>query len=212
MSARLLLVRHGQTRWHAENRYAGTSEVELTQRGVAQAGQLADYLRQVPAGNRPTAVYSSPQGRALRTAEPSAEALGLPLQVVPDLAEVHFGLAEGRTRDELRAENPECVDRFLADPVTGAFPGAEPPEDAAERGTAALRWIAADRDEQGPTLVVAHNTLLRLCLCRLLGVPLRSYRTVFPLVANAAITEIEIDGEATGLLRLNHSARGGHAL
>ncbi|MBK6043561.1 histidine phosphatase family protein, partial [Streptomyces sp. MBT55] len=40
MTTRLLLVRHGETEWHAENRYAGVTDVALTPRGVAQATDL----------------------------------------------------------------------------------------------------------------------------------------------------------------------------
>ncbi|WP_248966102.1 histidine phosphatase family protein [Sphaerisporangium perillae] len=39
----LVLVRHGETVWHAENRYAGLSDIELTPRGHAQAAQLAAW-------------------------------------------------------------------------------------------------------------------------------------------------------------------------
>jgi probable phosphoglycerate mutase len=209
MSTRLLLARHGQTRWHAENRYAGSSEVALTDRGFEQARALAGHLAQLPVGERPTALYCSPQERAQCTAAPSAAALGLEVRAVEDLREVHFGMAEGRTRKELRAQAPEVLDRFLEDPVAGAFPGSEPPAQAAQRGADALREIASGHDDRGPVLVVAHNTLVRLSLCRLLGIPLRTYRVVFPLVVNAAISEIGINGEQTSLLRLNHSPRGG---
>ncbi|WP_037318268.1 histidine phosphatase family protein [Amycolatopsis orientalis] len=202
MVARLLLVRHGQTEWHAENRYAGSSDVALTEEGLRQAEELAGFA--VAAG--PSSVFCSPQSRARRTAEPSAEALGLPLRVIDELREVHFGLMEGRTRDELAATDPDAVARFLADPVTGAFPGSEPPGDAAARGAKALRGIAAEVPGE-TVLVVAHNTLIRLTLCELLGIPLETYRTVFPRLDNAAVTEIAIDGTRTGLLRLNQPAR-----
>lgn len=201
MVARLLLARHGQTEWHAENRYAGSSEVALTAEGFRQADELAGFAEAV----KPSAVFCSPQSRARRTAEPSAETLGLGLRVVDELREVHFGLMEGRTRDELAASDPEVVARFLADPVAGAFPGAEPTKDAAARGARALRGIA--EEVPGETvLVVAHNTLIRLTLCELLGIPLETYRTVFPRLDNAAVTEIAIDGARTGLLRLNQPA------
>ncbi|MFC3450699.1 histidine phosphatase family protein [Amycolatopsis speibonae] len=202
MVARLLVARHGQTEWHAENRYAGSSEVALTDEGLEQAGELAGFA----AAAGPTAVFCSPQSRARRTAEPSAEALGLPLRVVDELREVHFGRMEGRTRDELAAADPDAVARFLANPVTGAFPGSEPPRDAAARGARALRGIAAEVPGE-TVLVVAHNTLIRLTLCALLGIPLETYRTVFPRLDNAAVTEIAIDGARTGLLRLNQPAR-----
>ncbi|MBN6036922.1 histidine phosphatase family protein [Amycolatopsis sp. 195334CR] len=199
MGTRLLLTRHGQTVWHAENRYAGSSEVDLTEEGLAQAERLATVVtaRQDP----PVALYCSPQDRARRTAEPAARALGLRPRIVEDLRETHFGVGEGRTRAELAETDPEVVERFLANPVTGAFPGAEPPAEAAARGAAALREIAAA--ETGPVLVVAHNTLLRLALCELLGIPLHTYRTVLPLLANASPSEVDIDGTRTGLLSLN---------
>lgn len=201
MVARLLLARHGQTEWHAENRYAGSSDVALTEAGLRQADELAGFAAAV----EPAAVFCSPQSRARRTAEPSAEALGLPLRVVDGLREVHFGLMEGRTRAELAATDPEVVARFLADPVAGAFPGSEPPGEAAARGAGALRGIAEEAPGE-TVLVVAHNTLIRLTLCALLGIPLETYRTVFPRLDNAAVTEIAIDGTRTGLLRFNQPA------
>ena len=44
--ATLLLARHGQTVWHAENRYAGgASDVDLTPAGIEQACALAAFAR-----------------------------------------------------------------------------------------------------------------------------------------------------------------------
>ncbi|RZQ60564.1 histidine phosphatase family protein [Amycolatopsis suaedae] len=197
MGTRLLLTRHGQTVWHAENRYAGSSEVALTPEGHEQARRLGEAVATLPV----TALYCSPQERARITAAPAAKTLGLEPVIVDDLREVHFGVMEGRTLDELRADDPEAARRFVADPVTGTFPGAEPAAEAARRGAAALTAIAGRED--GPVLVVAHNTLLRLSLCALLGIPLRDYRTVLPGLRNAACTELEFRGGRAGLLRLN---------
>lgn len=52
-------------------------------------------------------------------------------------------------------------------------------------------------------LVVAHNTLLRIALCELLGLPLGRYRRIFPRLENGAVTEIEIRGPETALRSLN---------
>ncbi|MGW2515987.1 histidine phosphatase family protein, partial [Streptomyces sp. NPDC001617] len=82
------------------------------------------------------------------------------------------------------------------------FPGAEDPAAAATRGAAALHRIAAAHDG-GRVLVVAHNTLLRLVLCRLLSLPLAEYRRVFPQLRNAAVSEIRMDEGVTALLSLN---------
>ncbi|MEU2685526.1 histidine phosphatase family protein [Streptomyces hygroscopicus] len=198
MSARLLLVRHGETVWHTENRYAGTSDIALTERGHRQARALAQW-----AGRRGAdAVACSPLSRARRTAEPAAEALGLVPEVIEDLRELYFGWGEGRTIAEMEAEDPAAVRAFRHDPVTGAFPGSEPPGQAAARAVAALRGLAAAH-EGGTVLVVAHNSLLRIALCALLGIPLGRYRAVLPRLDNAAVTEIETDGEVTALRSLN---------
>lgn len=203
--ATLLLARHGQTVWHAENRYAGgDSDVDLTPTGVEQARLLAAYARD----RGVDAVVASPVRRARETAAPAGAALGVEVAVVPDLREVRFGIVEGRTLDEVAREEPggaALVDRFRADPVAHPFPGAEPAAEAAERAVAALRGVAAGAP--GATvLVVAHNTLLRLALCVLLGVPVARYRHVFPRLDNAAVTEIRLSPDPvqpTALLSLN---------
>ncbi|TYB52224.1 histidine phosphatase family protein [Nonomuraea sp. PA05] len=64
----LVLVRHGETVWHAENRYAGLTDVALTPRGLAQAARLAEWA----AGAGLEAVWASPLSRARITAETAA--------------------------------------------------------------------------------------------------------------------------------------------
>lgn len=192
---RLFVARHGETVWHAENRYAGVSDIALNDTGRRQAEALGRWA----AGAGIDALWASPLGRARATAAPAAAALGLPLKVDADLTEVDFGSAEGRTLSELP---PDQVAAFRADPVDAPFPGAEDPRKAAARGAAALRHVAAAHPGER-VLVVAHNTLLRLTLCELLGIPLPRYRQVFPKVLNCALTELEIDGTETGLLAYN---------
>ncbi|MBB3050965.1 putative phosphoglycerate mutase [Prauserella isguenensis] len=199
MGGRVLLVRHGETTWHAENRYAGSSDVALTDRGTAQAAALARHV--TLAAEPPVAVHSSPLSRAVATAEPVATALGLAVDVEPEFREAHFGVAEGRTLCELPED---VVARFRADPVTGAFPDAEKPVAVAERAVAAIGRIAEHAEHAGgPALVVAHNTLLRLALCHLLDIPLPAYRRALPRLENVAITEIGIDAGHASLYRLN---------
>lgn len=190
---RLLLVRHGQTVWHRENRYAGAdSDIDLTPAGHAQAERLAAWAR----ATAPDVVASSPVRRAQETAQASADAVGVTLQVVPELREVTFGVAEGHTISELESVDAHMVDAFRADPVRSPFPGSEAPEVAAERGASALHRLAVD-SPGGTVLVVAHNTLLRLALCRLLGIPVARYRQVFPRLDNAAVTELRLSTDAS---------------
>lgn len=198
MTARLLLVRHGETEWHAENRYAGISDVALTREGRLQARRLGDWA----AAHDVHALACSPLTRARETATPAARTLGLPLCVLQDLREVDFGWGEGRTIQEMTDADPEAVAAFRADAERGALPGSEPPAATAARVTGALRELAAAHPGR-TVLVVAHNTALRIALCALLGIPLGRYRLALPRLENAAVTEIEVSGEQTALRSLN---------
>ncbi|MGW6454793.1 histidine phosphatase family protein [Streptomyces sp. NPDC055078] len=198
MASRLLLVRHGETVWHAENRYAGVTDVALTPKGLDQAAALGSWA----AGSGVDTIACSPLSRARLTARPAAAALGREPEVVGGLREVDFGWAEGRTIEEMARADPEAVRRFREDAGSGGFPGSEPLPQAAARATSALRELAG-RHPEGRVLVVAHNTLLRIALCELLGLPLGRYRRIFPRLDNGAVTEIEISGQDTALRALN---------
>lgn len=196
-----ILVRHGETLWHAENRYAGRTDVPLTEHGHKQAAALGAWA----AGRRLDAVLSSPLSRARLTAEPAAAALGLALRVDERLYEVDFGRGEGLTRAEMGERFPAELSAFLADPVAHHLPGGENPAAAATRAIACLTDIQQEVPD-GRVLVVAHSTLVRLVLCGLLGIPLAHYRQVFPRLENGALTELRLLGDRASLLRLNASA------
>jgi 2,3-bisphosphoglycerate-dependent phosphoglycerate mutase len=199
MSATLLLARHGQTIWHAENRYAGVSDIALTDTGRAQAQALGRWAAAHPVD----AIWTSPVSRAVATAEPACHALGLTPHTEPDLRECDFGVVEGRTLAEFATEDPNAAQAFRTDPVANPFPRAENPMAAATRGATALRRIAAAHPGER-ALVVAHNTLLRLVLCTLLSIPAREYRRVFPRLRNAAISELRVNSDGSAaLLSLN---------
>jgi probable phosphoglycerate mutase len=181
----LVLARHGRTQWHHPNRYAGHSDVPLDAVGARQAQGLARWAR----GAEFTALVCSPLSRARDTIAPTAEATALVPVVEPRLRELHFGIAEGRTLAEVRADDPALVSRFEADPATHHFPGGEPPAAAVARALDALTALAATHPG-GRVLVVAHNTLIRLVTCAVLGVPLAEYRRRLPVLDPVATTTL----------------------
>lgn len=198
MSTRIVLTRHGESEWHADNRYAGRSDIELTERGRSQAKALGEWAGDADLA----AIYASPQRRAHESALPAAERAGLEIGVDDRLRELDFGVAEGRTRAEMDRDLPDDLAAFRHDPVTHHFRDGEKPDVAADRCLAALTEIATAHDG-GRVLVVAHSTTFRLTLCRLLGLPLASYRGIFPHLDNCALNEIALDGDRVSLLSLN---------
>lgn len=190
---RLLLARHGQTPWHRDNRYVSTTDINLTETGYEQASALARRARREGVD----LVLSSPLTRALETAKPAAAALGLDPKTDERLRELDFGDWEGRTLAEIRAEDPEGVRRFEESAEDG-FPGGEPLEGGADRVLEAFADLSGSHPGR-TVLVVAHNTLLRLALCRMLGAPLGQYRRLMPRVVNGAVSEVRF-GETGGAL------------
>jgi|UniRef100_A0AAU3HWN7 probable phosphoglycerate mutase len=197
-STTLLLARHGQTVWNAEKRYAGVSDVGLTEEGRAQAKALGRWAAAHPVD----AIWTSTMSRAVATAEPACQALGLAPRSEPGLRECDFGVLEGRTFAEFELENPVRAKAYRADPVSYPFPEAEDPRAAAARGTRALRRIAEIHPGER-VLVVAHNSLLRLVLCTALSIPLGEYRRVLPGLRNGAVTELRVEDGSAALLSLN---------
>lgn len=199
----LVLARHGETVWHTENRYAGRTDVALSPTGHAQAEQLGRWA----AAAGVEAVWSSTLSRARDTAAAASRAAGLDLREDARLCELDFGDAEGLTVAEMELRFPGATRAFQTDPVEHHLPGGEDPRRAVERSLAALREIAAER-ESGRVLVVFHTTLIRLTVCRILGVPLGDYRRLFPFLRNCAITEVRLDGERGALLEFNTPVDG----
>jgi probable phosphoglycerate mutase len=215
----LYLVRHGETPWHAENRYCGRTDLPLTGNGRRQAEALAGWAARLH-GTAATAdsaiadsavgaevgglvaVYSSPLIRARDTAALAAAAAGVPLEIDDRLVELDFGEAEGLTSAEMRRRWPERRAAFEADPVAYPLPGGEDPRAAIVRGGAALAEIGA-RHPYGSVLVVCHSTLLRLLTCQLTGIDPSRYRAEFPTVANTSGAVLRHDGAAWTVLEFN---------
>jgi broad specificity phosphatase PhoE len=186
----LHLIRHGETEWHAENRYAGRSDIRLTDRGLRQAAALAASAPRLDLG----LVASSQLRRAVETAAPLAAAAGVPHRVDARFEEVDFGRGEGLTRDEMGRRFPVDLDAFLARPASHPLPGGEPGAAAVERAFAGLAALVAEhREDAGAIALVAHTTLIRLMLCTFLGLPLDEYRRRFPVVGNVTVTTVRVD-------------------
>ncbi|MGA8491110.1 MAG: histidine phosphatase family protein [Terriglobales bacterium] len=195
---RLALVRHGETIWHAENRYAGSTDIPLSPRGLEQAEWLAEWAATADLA----AIWVSPLLRARETAAPSERATGIAARVDERLREIHFGKAEGLTNSQIEQSFPDAFAGFQSDPVSHPLPEGEDPRDVVRRAIECFKDIQTAHP-RGRVLVVTHNTLIRLALCQLLGVPLSRYRTAFPMIANGALSEIRLHDGSVSLLKLN---------
>ena len=103
MSARLLLVRHGQSQWNLENRFTGWWDVDLTDKGVEEARAAGRLMKEK--GVEPACCFTSVQTRAIRTLHLALWEMGrLWLPVTKDwhLNERHYGGLTGLNKQEMR--------------------------------------------------------------------------------------------------------------
>jgi broad specificity phosphatase PhoE len=188
-----LLLRHGQTPMSVERRYAGRSDVPLTEVGVAQAAAAAKRL--ATAGL--DAIVSSPLQRAVRTAEEVAAVTGLPVATDDGFRETDFGAWEGLTFAEVRERWPSEMTAWLADPAV-APPGGESFAAVSERVTAALARVLAGRPGQR-VLLVSHVTPIKtLVTAALLAPPPALFRMHLDV---AALCEIDWYADGPAVLR-----------
>ncbi|TCC58822.1 histidine phosphatase family protein [Kribbella pittospori] len=155
------LARHGQTEWNVEGRRQGRLDSPLTPHGLLQAQRNAALVRR----EQIDAVFTSPLGRARRTAEILAEAVEL--QVLDDLAEVAHGEWSGLTSAEIDSGWPGQRTAREKDKYSFRFPGGESYADAELRAVRALESIAATGSRR--PLLVSHEMIGRLLVKQLAG-------------------------------------------
>jgi broad specificity phosphatase PhoE len=158
----LYITRHGETTFNAEGRYAGSTDVDLSETGISQARELAEKL----AGLQIAAIVSSPLLRARKTAEIIA-AGRYAIRVMEEFAERDCGVYEGLTRQEAKRQYPQLWASGCTRLVDGAPAGGETIrtcDDRVGRGLARLKREFAPE----PILLVSHAFVSRTIHRRLM--------------------------------------------
>jgi broad specificity phosphatase PhoE len=168
---RIYLIRHGATTLTAEDRFAGSTDVPLSDGGREQARCLAQRL----SGLSVAAVYASPLGRTMETARILAEAHSLEVQPCDGLREISHGQWEQLTRQDVERRFPAEAAAWEEDPFTFAPKGGESGLSVTARALPALIDIVRHHEDQS-VIVVSHKATIRLLLSSLLGFDPRRYR------------------------------------
>jgi 2,3-bisphosphoglycerate-dependent phosphoglycerate mutase len=105
MVGTLVLLRHGESEWNAQNLFTGWVDVDLTARGEAEAARGGTLLARH--GLLPDVVHTSLLRRAIRTAElalAACDRLWIPVARSWRLNERHYGALQGKDKSQVRAE------------------------------------------------------------------------------------------------------------
>jgi broad specificity phosphatase PhoE len=183
--ARLYLIRHGRP---AAVWGGGDDDPGLDEAGQAQARAARDWLLALPAAERPTKVVSSPLRRCRETAEPTAQALGVAVEIDERVGEIPTPVALPA------AERGPWLRKAFAG--TWAEIGGDLDYDAWRHA------IAASLAARGNTAVFSHYVATNAVVSQLLGDPrVRAFRP-----DHASITVLETDGAVLTLVEKGREA------
>src|SRR6185295_17142649 len=152
MKTRVFLVRHGATTLSADDRFAGSTDVPLSEEGRWQVERLSDRLAAAPI----TAAYCSPMRRTIDTADVVARPHALKATTVDGLREIDHGRWEGRRRAEVQQEFAAEYAEWERDPFAFAPLGGESGMQVLARALPAMDAIVA-RHPGESVLVVSHK-------------------------------------------------------
>jgi phosphoserine phosphatase len=120
---RIVLVRHGDVPGIAPPAFRGRTDLKLTARGIRQAEASRDRLA---SSFQFDSVYTSPLLRCVRTGDIIAEPHRPTPASLAGLTDIDYGAWQGRTYDEVQADQPALFEAWLAAPHLAAIPGAKP--------------------------------------------------------------------------------------
>lgn len=198
---KLILIRHGESVFNLKKRYTGQLDVPLTEKGVEQARITAEYILK---NYKIDAVYSSDLSRAIETAKPIAEPLGLDIKTDRRLREINSGKWQGLPFDTVKEKYKEDYEFYKNNPLTARMTGGEGAVDVLERAYAAILDIAAENSGK-TVLVSSHNGTLKYLQVPMLGIGIDDVKSL----PNNSITELEVEGEEFNVIKLGYDGHLG---
>jgi len=145
------LCRHGETTSDVEDRYGGEYDDSLTEKGRAQAKELAEKL--APA--KVKLIYTSPKKRAQETAQILSEVLGARIEIIENLRERNnYGVLTGLTKKEAKETLPFFVKELEENSPNHKVKGSEPFLKFKERVLSSFNFIMSQTEED--CIIVTH--------------------------------------------------------
>lgn len=196
----IILVRHGHVLGITPERFRGRTDLELTGRGRLQARATARYVAQ---RWHPVAIYTSPMGRCLATAEEVRRACGAPVLVLQELNDLDYGEWTNREHSEISKTYPELYQRWKQSPDLMQFPGGENLPRRAEQIAAALR-LALESHVDDTVVMVSHDSSNRVLLLQAVQLPLSAYWSLTQDLC--AVSEIQLGRTQRRVVSMNETA------
>lgn len=157
---KFILVRHGETTANVKRLFCGHMDVQLTEKGLAQAEEVAIRLKD----RKVDKIISSDLSRAFNTASIINQYHNLEIKKEKSLREINFGDCEGYTYEELVEMKPEAFKKKNVGQWDFTFPGGENLEVLTKRVMKTLDEVRHKSNQTDTVLVVVHAGVIRSVL------------------------------------------------
>jgi len=185
------LIRHGEP--EGGPMYRGSKDDPLSEAGWQQMRSA------VTESDHWDAIVTSPMLRCVCFAQELADTREIPLHKDERLREINFGEWEGRTADEVMANDGERLSQFWANPVAHTPPGGETAKDFNRRVTESWHHWREELAGQ-KVLIVCHGGVIRMVVADVMNIPLEhSFSSV--ATPYACRSRIQVDTSAHGLFQ-----------
>lgn len=182
---KLIFVRHGQTDWNVQGKIQGSYDSELNSTGINQAMKLSEKLLSL--NYKFSKIYSSPQKRALKTAEILSKSSNVDYVLMKDLQEMNMGKWEGLSWKEVEEKYPTEYKKWYLNRRYTKTPDGESYEDMLERVLKSIDKIINENTHD--VVIVSHSAVIMCLQCYVTNTPFNEmlkFKT-----KNANITEID---------------------
>ncbi len=166
---KLYLLRHGETVWNKQKKIQGQLNSPLTEEGIEKLKKTAETLERTDFQG----VYTSHMERTVETAgiilDKNRKNMEKPVKIekMRELNEIHFGIWQGKTYEEIKKEYPQEYDNYFNSPdkYRARVIGGEDLSEGLERFLGGMEKIVSfekTRSGSGKILIITHGTVLEL--------------------------------------------------
>lgn len=191
----IYLLRHGETQ--GSSRFHGSTNIALSEHGWTQ---MWATVENEPHWNR---IISSPLSRCADFAQALSQQHDIPLKLDARIKEIHFGLWEGKSAEEIMSDDVDALTRYWQDPTQYTPQDGESLTDFEVRVLSFWHEIISQYRGK-KVLLIAHGGVIRLLLCHILQRPLQ--RILEVEVAHATIHTIRIEHTQQHIQPQRHTA------
>ncbi len=193
---RLYLLRHGETEWNTKRITQGTTDIELTARGIEQAQNVANRL----VSEKIDYIYASNLSRAYETARIIGKTIGVDVETASGIREMHFGGWQGLSVEDLKNQYPKEHIIWRSEPHKWSLEGAETLLQVQERTLTTVNNLRKKHPDKN-VLLVSHGAAIKALLLGILDIDLSNYHKL--MSSNTGLSIVDYNREYPIISLLN---------